>query len=328
MAHGAKDACKAASDKNVYGSLAISYGDGVSPMTQPFMLNLDRNDPIHVFDSHNLEILLGELDTFHDLVAYFDAKLEALTRYSLIYCGEEDLLAHYFLNYDEQSRRHLIGPRDGHYDAVLIGEGEWRDFTGHEQYKNKKAEDRASYLWDHLIQKTCDNALNGTLQGNADLLRGKSALHVMAKEPRLARRGIASKMLQVIQDFPDGPGIMRSLSFIPSYFPGTGYVFLQLRNPEIADYNVHKANRQALLELACGSAKNKWPHLMTVVGIATDAPKFARKNSEDFILMDCREWLPELSAHYAEANRDLKCFASPSLNEHHFKLTEFPLSQS
>ena len=45
---------------------------------------------------------LGELDTIFDLSSYLDAKLEAIRRYDgLMYCGEEDLLAHYFLNFDE-----------------------------------------------------------------------------------------------------------------------------------------------------------------------------------------------------------------------------------
>jgi hypothetical protein len=148
----------------------------------------------------------------------------------------------------------------------------------------------------------------------------------MAKEPRVMRRGIASKMLQTIKDFPHGPGIMRNLSLIPSYFPETAYVFLQIRDPQISDYEEHRVRRQALLEIACGAAKNKWPHLMTIVGIAMDAPKFARVNSEDFILMDCTNWTPEIGAHYEVANHDLRCFGNSSLKQHEFRVTEFPFS--
>ncbi len=56
VAHGAEEACKEYSDDNVYGSLAISYGDGMTPF--PFMINIDRENPVHVFDSHNLPIFL------------------------------------------------------------------------------------------------------------------------------------------------------------------------------------------------------------------------------------------------------------------------------
>jgi hypothetical protein len=209
---------------------------------------------------------------------------------------------------------------------VLIGEGLWKDFIELEQYKNKKREDAPSYYWDHLIQKTCENALNGTVQGKADPFGGNSALREMAKEPRIMRRAIASKMLQSIEDFPDGHELARNLSLIPSYFSGTAYVFLQIRAPEIANYEEHRARRQALLEIACGAAKNRWPHLVKVVGIGMDAPKFARTNSEDFILMDSENWTPDMSAHYEEANRELKCFGSPSLRKRKFRVNEFPLS--
>ena len=55
----------------------------------------------------------------------------------------------------------------------------------------------------------------------------------------------------------------------------------------------YRPKRQAVLEVACGAARNKFPHLEKVVGIAIDAPKFATSNSEDFILLDCKEWTEE-----------------------------------
>jgi hypothetical protein len=74
VAHGAKEACAAFSDANVYGSLAVTYSDDPGESELPFMLNLDKADPIHVFDSHNLSIILGELDTIFEFSRYLDAK--------------------------------------------------------------------------------------------------------------------------------------------------------------------------------------------------------------------------------------------------------------
>jgi hypothetical protein len=48
----------------------------------------------------------------------------------------------------------------------------------------------------------------------------------------------------------------------------------------------YRPKRQALLEIACGAAKNKFPDPRIIVGIGIDAPKFSRQNAEDFILMD------------------------------------------
>src|SRR5208283_4739909 len=110
VAHGAKDACERFADDNVYGSLAIYYGDGIPDLPFPFFINIDKGKPVHIFDSHNLAIIFNELDTFYDFSSYLDAKVDAIKRYDgLVYCGEEDLLAHYFSNFNESENKHFIG---------------------------------------------------------------------------------------------------------------------------------------------------------------------------------------------------------------------------
>ena len=146
VAHGAKEACAAFSDANVYGSLAVTYRNDAGDSALPFMINLDKADPIHVLDSHNLPIILGELDTIFELSRYLDAKADAIARLDCFsYCGEEDLLAHYLLNFDKEKKQHYIGVRDETVNGVHIGEGEWKDFVELAVYKNTKAENRISY---------------------------------------------------------------------------------------------------------------------------------------------------------------------------------------
>jgi hypothetical protein len=65
---------------------------------------------------------------------------------------------------------------------VIIGEGEWRDFVDTGPYRRRKVDNEISYIWDRLIQKTGQNTLNGTIGGNSDVFRGKSAIHEMAKD--------------------------------------------------------------------------------------------------------------------------------------------------
>lgn len=152
VAHGAKEACEKFSAQNVYGSLAISYADQDIGSPRPFMIHLDRRNPVHLFDTHNLPILLGELNTIQDFSSYLEAKHVALQKYShLSYCGEEDLLAHYLLNIDDVTKCHFIGPKQGDYDSIMIGEGEWKDFIQLPQYKNKKKADEVSELWDDIF---------------------------------------------------------------------------------------------------------------------------------------------------------------------------------
>lgn len=327
IAHGAKEACKAFSDDNVYGSLAISYGDCNGSLSFPFMIELDSGDPVHVLDSHNLAILFGELDTFFDLVSYLEEKERAISKYDLlIYCGEEDLIAHYFLNYDKKRNAYRIGTNDKDINFIMIGEGEWKSFVEMEVYARRSKANRVSYLWDELIQKTCQNALDGTLLGNADLLKGKSALHEMAKEPRFSRRALSDQMIKSIQNFPENDDpLVRNLSFMPSYYRDKGYVFVQMKCSNIADYeNDYRPKRQAMLEIACGAARNEFPHLNKVIGIAIDAPKYSDTNSEDFILMECENWTKDLEEHYRKANEGWNFFQTDTLKRSERSISDFP----
>ena len=330
VAHGAKEACEKFSSSNIYGSLGVSYEAEPSGQSPPFIVPMERSDPVHLLDSHNLELILGELDTVYDLQAYLTAKEKAIQRYKrLTYCGEEDLLAHYFLNFDDTSKTYMIGLKEGDYDSLMIGEGEWHDFVEIGPYKRRKADNRISYVWDRLIQKTGQNALKGVLGGNSDVFRGQSAIHEMAKEPRLSRRMLSEVMATSIKNFPDNAkGIVRNLSFMPSFFPGVGYVFLQLFHDNPGDYDTeYRPIRRSLLEFACGAAKLKWPHLNKVVGIGIDAPKYSRKNSEDFILLNCENWTKEDKDYYEEANTELCLFQTTAMKEHRMHATDFPSEQ-
>ena len=324
VAHGAREACKTFSDDNIYGSLGVFYGPTGAELPFPFMIHIDNENPVHVFDSHNLPIIFSELDTFYDFASYLDAKVDAIKAYhTLSYCGEEDLLAHYFLNFDKSKNRHFIGTSEKDINALMIGEGEWKDFIELEIYKRRKKADQLSYHWDRLIQKTCQNTFDGTIGGSSPLT-GRSAIHAMAKEPRFHRRGLSERMIESIRNFPETPQrIMRNLSFMPSFYKDNGYVFLQLKVDGIADYeNEYRPKRQAMLEIACGAAKNKFNHLKTVVGIAIDAPKYAEQNTEDFILMDCTDWTDQQRKHYEKANEGFGFFKTGVLERK--TVTEFP----
>lgn len=326
VAHGVKEACLKASSENVYGSLAISYADKEAPTaTFPFMISLRRDHPLHVFDSSNLPILLSELDTVWDFSDYLKAKLRAIEECNaLMYCGEEDLLAHYFLNYDETEKRHRIGPAGEGFNSLYIGEGEWKDFQESETYKATKEANEISYMWDSLLQLTSANALDGKLLGISPLEHGRSAIHEMAKEPRFSRRALAVGMYRAISNFPDNVGdIGRNLSLMPSFYPEKRYVFLQLKVPdELRNADDYRAKRQYMLEIACGAAKNAFPNIELIVGIAIDAPKFCEVNSEDFALMDCSQWSEERAAYYEEANEPFGFFKS-GYKSKNVKLTRF-----
>lgn len=326
VAHGAKEACERASPQNVYGSLAITYTETDGGPTGYFHIEIDKRNPVHILDSHNMPIVLRELDTVNDFAAYLDEKVRAASAFDyLSYCGEEDLLGHYLLNYDDMTKRHVIGPKKDHVNGVMIGEGEWHDFVQTDLYKNTKNVDRISYFWDELIQRTCQNSLDGTLGGNSDILRGESAIYEMVKEPRFMRRGLAEKMLSAVERFPDTGSFSRQVTFLPSFEPNVAYVLLQLRTPDAfraePDY---REKRQTLLEIACGAAKNKFPYLVKIIGIGIDAPKFSGGTvAEDFILMPCETWTDEMKIHYEELNKEWNFFRTPRMRKFNDRVTQF-----
>lgn len=326
VAHGAKEACERASPQNIYGSLAITYAGRNSGPTESFHIEIDKRNPVHILDSHNMPILLQELDTVNDFSAYLDEKIRAVAALDyLSYCGEEDLLSHYLLNYDAVKKRYIIGPKNDQVNYVMVGEGGWSDFIKTDIYKYTKEENRISYFWDDLIQRTCQNRLDGTLGGNTDIMCEQSAIYEMVKEPRFMRRSLAKEMLNAVERFRDSGSFTRQVTFLPSFVPNVAYVLLQFWGPDTfrrqPDY---REKRQALLEIACGAAKNKFPHLGKVIGIGIDAPKFAGgTNAEDFILMPCEIWPDEMRLHYEEKNKDWNFFNTSKLRQFKNRVTQF-----
>ena len=322
VAHGAEEACKSHSEDNVYGSLAVAYDNVSGDLPKPFLVQLERSDPVHVLDSANLEKVLGELDTFADFLAYTREKERAIERYTfLMYCGEEDLLAHYFLNYDEQQNRYQIGPSDSSINELMIEEGNWKDFAESGLLEKRHEANKQSYLWDELIQRTYQNALEGTT-GGASLWRGKDALREMAREPRLARRALSGRMLEAIRSFPPTTeGIVRKVAYLPSLSDcNKMYVFLQLRCHE-KPYDECREVRRHMLSVACGVVKNRFSNLKTVVGIAMDAPMHSNHDGEDFVLLQCEHWSDDQRDYYERENKKLGFFRDARKNER--RITDF-----
>jgi len=108
------------------------------------------------------------------------------------------------------------------------------------------------------------------------------------------------------------------------------YVFLQLKVTNKGDYETeYRPRRQALLEIACGAAKLKWPEINRVIGIAIDAPKYAGDiNSEDLAVMEFDEWDETIADQYRELNRDIKFFETGTMRQTRKRFREFPSVRS
>lgn len=335
VANGAAEACKAESSENVTGSLAVNYSETADALEHPFLIVLDRANPIHLFDEQNIGIVFNELDTVVDFTSYLSEKEAAISKYDMLgYCGEEDLLAHYLTNFDSQERRHFIGVKESNINACIIGEGEWCDFEMSQAYKVRQQSNAVAYYWDQIVQSTSQNALDGNLQGDpGSIFERDSAIKQMAAEPRFMRRELSKTIAKSLKKFPESlPAPARYINVMPSYHSGVAYIFLQLRPVDFIDTvevaDKHRDIRGHILNVACGVLKNKKPDLERVVGIAIYAPTFSTINSEDFVYLDCSSWTQENISEYERLNEGLGLLESNAVIETIKTAFEFPKVRS
>lgn len=312
VAHGAKDACERASSENVSGSLAISYGPAGRKIDIPFFIEIDRSNPVHIFDSNSLGVIFENLDTIHDFSSYLEEKERAIAHYPVVtYCGEEDLLAHYLSNF--RDKKYRIGVPDPDIDFILIGEGEWRSFEQSTPYLERQRANSISFVWDELINQASNQVSEGPFATGDKRFIRHGALKYMAREPRLSRRALSERVVHAIDAFPKSvSGPVRLASFMSSYFPKQAYVLLQ-----VASFGMNEADlseiRSAMLEIACAALRNFLPNLERVVGIAMGAPRFHPASSVDFGVLDCVEWPDAVAQRYRAENEHFGFFrAGPS----------------
>jgi len=116
---------------------------------------------VHVFDDTTLDIIMETLDTIYDFVTYLDKKEKFLRGDSVVIAaGEEDLLAFYLKDIDDNGEHDFIVSAD--YNAIYIDEGHWIDFCARPERQTQLSANDISYAWDRLIETFSKHALDGT----------------------------------------------------------------------------------------------------------------------------------------------------------------------
>lgn len=303
---------------------------------KPFELHLSIESIVHVLNQHNLHVILKELDTITDFCDYFCEKERIINERSRFsYPSETDLLAHYFLKINGQPEHHKIHFHTDTDGQEYIKAGAWTEFSTAIQYQLKKEEDELSYLWDELLQFTANHTLNNTMEfSNSDPYLGKSALHVMAKEPRFTRRILAKNIQEAVLDFPPECG-MRHVRRMHG-FSDVLYVFLQLSPHENVDSGSleYRSMRRKLLIVACVTLKIKidseqdvrFLGIKKIIGIAMVPPKLSGEtNSQDFLLLNIDDEDSELEADCVRENEVYKFWKQATLKESEIRdEREFP----
>ncbi len=237
---------------------------------------------VHVFDDKAFDIILSELDTPADLFRYLDAKVHLLNTASHVHLegGEEDLLAFYLAN-----GRSFPSPTG----IITVGQGIWDDFSSRPEYTARNEANKASKMWDGLIETIARDALAERLELGGSLNDTELALRYMASEDRYQRRILG----QAFEDF-----LHKSATLVRSRLAvstsGITYVFLA--TPHGTDRN----DRVVELLARCFAARGKILENHTVVGIATEQYTKGKGFSLDVGLFSKPVWTPEDEKALAE----------------------------
>ncbi len=291
------------------------------------IFRIGRIDPgkgyVHVFDDANLDILLSELDTVTDFVAYLTRK-EALLCSDIVVSatGEEDLLAHYLTHTNPDGEHDFVLPPD--VDLVQF-DHLFREIRDDHQYIAKKSADKISYLIDDLIEHVFSNATGRTLiDGNGLLVANyEKALRMLAAESRLSRRHLARALVDLVSS-AGARGRPRSRCVVTGKKSGTGYCFLVFPCLQDSDYDKHRRSRSTLLAHYCKVMKIRFPDLQHIVGYATE-PLDGERRSEDLVYLDATNWTEEDAREARSIQNESGILASPAVT--HVHETEYPASR-
>ena len=239
VARGAGERCSAFFEGDS-GSLMVRNdlvgNSHINPPAGPFgIFRIGQLDPekgyVHVLDDENLEILLSELDTVADFVAYLSRKEAFLCSERVVLApGEEDLLAHYLTHSNADDEHDFVFPSG--VDLIQFDHLYW-GMCEDEQHIAKKAADEISYLIDDLIEYVSDNAAGGTLiEGNQlPFSDHEKGLRTLAAESRFSRRHLARALVGLLSSASalERP---RSRCVVTSDKSGTGVLFSRLPLPQ------------------------------------------------------------------------------------------------
>lgn len=328
VARGAGERCSAFFGGDS-GSLMVRndlIGDAhVNPPAGPFgVFRIGQLDPgrgyVHVFDDENLDIVLSELDTVADFVAYLSRKEAFLSsRRVVLATGEEDLLAHYLTHTNVDGEHDFVFPPEV---ALTQLDHLYRGMPEDDRYIAKKSADEISYVIDQLIEHVSLEATNRTLLDGNQLPfdQHERALRAIASETRLSRRHLAQALVDLTSSArAHGPAKVRCL--VTSQGSGTGYCFLVSPCPSGRDYDEHRQIRARMLADYCAVMKLRSPELQHVVGYATEPPD-AERRSEDLAYLDAANWIEADEKAARDIQRKTGILASPKVT--HVRDTEYP----
>ncbi|WP_437724764.1 hypothetical protein [Sorangium sp. So ce861] len=311
VALGAGERCRKHHDG---GSGSLMLAPEVSPPTAANMCQLPSvpfvvgrmpkgEGFVHVFDDVSLDIVMRELDTVSDFVAYLNDKEGFVLSGRLIMSlGEENLLASYLVNWDEHGRHYFPTAPDNR--ALILGEDLWDGLSVDPRYQKFKNENHASYLWDKVIETFNRDILAGRMvRGNEHGVAGhEKRVRALARPTRFVRTQLALALGHLFQNAP--PDMTSFRSVVPDAQPDTGYIFLLVPRGADEDFEEYRIGRGNMLMSYCMVFKSLTPGVRHVVGIATAPRSPTGEACEEVVYIDGGEWTPEDDAAAREIQKE------------------------
>ena len=287
---------------------------------------------VHVFDDVTLDIIMKELDTISDFASYLNRKEELIAAGQLgVATGEEDLLAYYLQNIDDEAKQHCFSLPDD-MDELFIGEGIWSNLRQKPVYIAKKKADKISYLWDSIIQEFCEHTLADSLVGPSEtsVKDAEIPLQVMARESRFRRRFLSDAMTDAMREAmrkcPDSGVFTRSV--MKSDFEGTAYVFVLVPYPNKAhptsSYEEYRDFRRHYATGYCMALAYKYRELKCVVGIGTELGIQNNGRSHDVVMCKTEVWTPEMEKYVLDFQSQAGVLQDHNIVKSKYHTNEYP----
>jgi glutathione S-transferase len=152
---------------------------------------------VHVFDGQTIDLLLTELDTAPDFLAYLAGRAGALTTSASYRFAEEDLLAESIQNWAAGSGLSPAAPV-----VTSVVSGRWSKHQKSGRAARSSALNTDSRTIDRIIEHFHEvfeqqRYLNGSAPG---ILDHELALRLLAAESRFSRRMIVTPLYDILQE--------------------------------------------------------------------------------------------------------------------------------
>jgi len=274
--------------KGSSGSLFLDTEiQGKAHAEHPFKVGwpLTTKRMVHVLDEETLDVVLGELDTVADFVAYLSEKERHFTRTDVDYVvpGEEDLLAWYLAHFDPTTKesRLPVPPEGG---LVVLREGDWKRLRASRPYSRYKNAKRPSYLWDDLIEYQTSHMLAGSaygIDGSQSIEEMEIVLRAMAEESRRSRIHLGAALDRARK----ARNNMRyTIALTSGISNKRAYVVLSLPNTGWNNYDAYRNSRQYQLATYAEGLKLHAPHVQEIIGIGFE-PYATKAVTVDFLMI-------------------------------------------